>query len=127
MSDVVQENRKSPVLNAGSDSDNDPIWDRALAKRRRAAYVQPSAVSKIFPDLDTKTICQLCEMVESSPLEIQELLPDASTKQVCRFFDLVGLSAEAAVVPKPARREGSAMADPNLSLFEQLRELDRLR
>ena len=127
MSDVVEENQKSPALSAGSNSDNDPIWDRALAKRLRAAYIQPSVVSKIFPKLDTKTICQLCEMVESSPLEIQELVPDASTKQVCRFFDLVGPSAEAAAVDNPARRKGSPMADPNISLFEQLRELDRQR
>ena len=129
MSDGVQENKKSPVVSAGSNSDNDddPIWDRALAKRRRTAYVQPSAVSKIFPTLNTKTICQLCEMVDSSPLEIQEFLLEASTKQVCRFFDLVGLAAEAAAVDKPARREGSPMADPNLSLFEQLRDLDRQR
>ena len=127
MSDVVEENQKSPALSAGSNSDNDPIWDRALAKRRRAAYIQPSLVSKIFPQLDTKTICQLCEMVESSPLEIQELVPDATTKQVCRFFDLVGPSAEAAAVVNPARRKGSPMAAPNMSLFEQLRELDRQR
>ena len=66
-------------------------------------------------------------MVDSSPLEIQELAPKASTKQVCRFFDLVGASAIAAADDNPALREGLPTADPNMSLFEQLRELDRQR
>ena len=126
MVDVVEEQPKSP-LSAESSSDNAPIWNRALAKRRRAAYIRPSLVCKIFPRQDTKTICQLCDMVDASPTDIQELVPDASTKQVCRFFDLVGPSAEAAAVEKSARREGSLMADPNTSLFERLRELDRER
>ena len=66
-------------------------------------------------------------MVVSSPLKVQELVPDGTTKQVFRFFDLVGASAKVAADDNLVLRKGVNMADPNMSLFEQLRELDRQR
>ena len=126
MSEIAEE-LKASAVKSGSESEDVTIWDRAQAKRRRASYIQPSLVSKLFPGVDTKTICQLCEMVEASPLEVQELIPGATTKQVCRFFDLIEASSKAAAEVNRDKSEDLAMSDPNKSLFEQLRDMHRQR
>ena len=58
------------TLEKDDDSDDRSIWDRAQSKRRRTDLLSLSKVSKIFPGLDTKLVCQLTELVDCTPLDI---------------------------------------------------------
>ena len=122
------------------DSDNLPIWDLAVAKRRKSSsrqpselaerqlYLQPSKVAEIFPNLGPKVICQLAEMVSYTPVEVQSLVPEATTKQICRFFDLVKATSSTPASSKALeRREGAEKSIAQKSLLEQLRNLDEQR
>ena len=107
--------------------DNRSIWDRARSKRRRTELLSLSKVSKIFPDLETKLLCQLSEMVDCTPLEIKELILEATTKQLCAFFDLIEAKA---AHKSDSRREQSGLKSGKAksnSLLDQLRHLDEQR
>ena len=141
MSQIEVENGKVPAAVLDDpDSDNLPIGDRAVAKRGKSRsrqpsdvaetqlYLQPSKVAEIFPNLGPKVICQLAEMVSFTPVEVQSLVPEATTKQICLFFDLM----KAAITTLASnnaleRRESTEKLVPEISLLEQLRNLDQRR
>ena len=141
MSRIEVECDKTPAaVSDDPDSDNLPIWDRAVSKRRksrsrqpsevaeRQLYLQPANLAEIFPNLGPKVICQLAEMVSFTPVEVQSLVPKATTKQICLFFDLVkAASTTPASNNALVSREGAVKSVPEVSLLEQLRKLEQQR
>ena len=72
-------------------------------------------------------ICQLSEMVTSSPSEIYEAVPGASTKQIGGFFKLVKALDSTGPVKRLQRDRDAKQPSAGDAVLEQLRQLSNQR
>ena len=86
-------------------------------------------VQETFPELGSRLLCKLAEIVEISPSKVLELVPEAAPSQIAKFLSI----AEAAIepennkvqrkMPKVSRRSVTPGDQDAISLLGQLKQL----
>ena len=71
---------------SSSESDDSPILAREPKKRRRTSYLDFARVATTFPNVDTRVLCQLAELVDIRPSKVLDLVPEASATQIGAFM-----------------------------------------
>ena len=86
-------------------------------KRRRSSYLDFTRVAKPFPNVDTRVLCQLAELVDVHPSKVLDLVPEASATQIGAFMRIAEESINKEMRggrhkdPKSPRREAPLVAD----------------
>ena len=86
MDEEIRPAEEQEIVVSSSESDDSPILAREPKKRRRSSYLDFIRVARTFPNVDTRVLCQLAELVDVRPSAVLDLVPEASATQIGAFM-----------------------------------------